>query len=117
LVEDEQHMLDLLEGALLQRGYRVFTATDGDKALEIYQRHKQVIDIVLLDVGLPKVAGEDVLHRMKQENPDVKIVIASGYLELALKSEMEQAGITHFLQKPYMPDDVARAFQSLLKEF
>jgi PAS domain S-box-containing protein len=117
LVEDEQHMLDLLEGALLQRGYRVFTATDGDKALEIYQRHKQVIDIVLLDVGLPKVAGEDVLHRMKQEHPDVKIVIASGYLELALKSEMEQAGITHFLQKPYMPDDVARAFQSLLKEF
>jgi PAS domain S-box-containing protein len=114
LVEDEQHMLDLLEGTLLQRGYRVLTATDGDKALDIYRRHKEVIDIVLLDIGLPKMAGEDVLHKMKQENPDVKIVIASGYLELDLKSEMERAGIKHFLQKPYMPDDAAKAFQSLM---
>jgi YesN/AraC family two-component response regulator len=97
-------------------GYRVLTATDGDKALEIYRRHKEGIDIVLLDIGLPKMVGEDVLHKMKQENPDVKIVIASGYLELDLKSEMEQAGVKHFLQKPYMPDDVAKAFQSLLKE-
>ena len=51
----------------------------GEKALEIYRRHKQGIDIVVLDIGLPKVAGKDVLLQMKQQKPDVKLVVASGY--------------------------------------
>jgi DNA-binding NarL/FixJ family response regulator len=86
--------------------------------LEIYRRHKQSINTVLLDIGLPKKTGEDVLHEMKQENPDVKVVIASGYLDPELKSRIEQAGVQyfHFLQKPYMPGDVVKALQSLAEE-
>ena len=73
LVEHEKDMLDLLEKVLLEHGYHVFTAIDGEKALEIYWDHKQTIDAVLLDIGLRKIAGRDLLHKIKDENPNVKI--------------------------------------------
>ena len=114
LVEDEQSMLYVLEKTLLKHGYKVLKATDGEMAIKIYQRHKDTIDIVLLDIGLPKMAGRDVLLKMKNENPDLKVVIASGYLEPKLKSELEQAGVKYFLPKPYMPHEVVKTFQGLM---
>ena len=116
LVEDEKIMLDLLEKVLRQHGYQIFTATDGEKALEIYRRHKQEIDIVVLDIGLPRIAGQDVLLQMKQQNPDVKFVVASGYIEPELKSHIDQAGIQHFIHKPYSPDEILQTLQSLMEE-
>ena len=90
LVEDEKNMLDLLEKTLVRHGYQVLAAADGKKALEIYRHYKQNIDIVLLDTGLPKIGGQDVLLKMKNENPDLKVIITSGYLDPKLKSELER---------------------------
>jgi PAS domain S-box-containing protein len=115
LVEDEKNMLDLLEKTLVQQGYQVLTAADGETALNVYRRSKEGIDVVLLDIGLPKVAGRDVLLKIKNENPDVKVVIASGYLEPELKSEIDRAGVKYFLSKPYRPDEVVRTLQSLIE--
>ena len=115
LVEDEKNMLDLLEKTLVRHGYQVLAAADGKKALEIYRHYKQNIDIVLLDTGLPKIGGQDVLLKMKNENPDLKVIITSGYLDPKLKSELERAGVKYFLQKPYMPDEVVKTLQSLIE--
>jgi len=115
LVEDEKNMLDLLEKTLARDGYQVLAAADGETALNIYRRSKEAIDVVLLDIGLPKVAGFDVLRKIKNENPDVKVVIASGYLEPKLRSEIDRAGVKHFLSKPYRPDEVVRTLQSLIE--
>jgi two-component system cell cycle sensor histidine kinase/response regulator CckA len=109
-------LLDLLQKLLLQRGYKVFTATDGEEALEIYRRHNATIDAVLLDIGLPKITGRDVLLEMQQAKPDVKIVIASGYLEPELLSEIDAAGVKYFLQKPYMPDEVIKTLENLVEK-
>jgi two-component system cell cycle sensor histidine kinase/response regulator CckA len=114
LVEDEQNMLNLLERILLQHGYKVLKASDGEKALEIYRCHDQTIDAVLLDMGLPKKSGRDVLLEIKNDNPDVKIIVASGYLEPDLKAEVDRAGVNHFLHKPYMLDEVVKAVQSVI---
>jgi two-component system cell cycle sensor histidine kinase/response regulator CckA len=114
LVEDEQDMLNVLERILLQHGYKVLKATDGEKALEIYRCHYQAIDAVLLDIGLPKISGQDVLLEIKNENPDVKIIVASGYLEPELKAQVDRAGVNHFLHKPYMLDEVVKAVQSVM---
>jgi signal transduction histidine kinase/ActR/RegA family two-component response regulator len=113
LVEDEQIMLYVLEKTLLTHGYKILQATDGDMAVDIYQRHKETIDVVMLDLGLPKMAGLDVLLKIKQQKPDAKIVIASGYLEPNLRSEIDRAGVKHFLHKPYMLDEVVETFQKL----
>jgi PAS domain S-box-containing protein len=115
LVEDEKRMLHLLEKTLLRQGYRVLTAYDGEKALEIYQRHNGTIDAVLLDIGLPKIAGRDVLHQMQRQNPAVRVVIASGYLDPALKSEIYEMGVQHFVDKPYRLDQVVHTLQSLIE--
>jgi PAS domain S-box-containing protein len=115
LVEDEKNMLDLLEKILVRHGYRVLAAADGETALNIYRRSKEAIDVVLLDIGLPKMAGRDVLLNIKNENPDVKVIIASGYLEPQLKSEIDKAGVKYFLSKPYRPDEVVRTLQSLIE--
>jgi two-component system, cell cycle sensor histidine kinase and response regulator CckA len=115
LVEDEKSMLNLLEKILVRHGYRLLAAADGETALNIYRRNKETIDVVLLDIDLPKVAGRDVLLEIKNENPDVKVVIASGYLEPELKSEIDRAGVKYFLPKPYRPDEVVRTLQSLIE--
>ena len=114
LVEDEQDMLNILERILLQHGYKVLKATDGEEALDIYRSHDQTIDVVLLDIGLPKVSGRDVLLEIKNNNPDAKVIVASGYLEPELRAEVDHAGVTHFLHKPYMLDEVVKAVQSLV---
>jgi PAS domain S-box-containing protein len=116
VVEDEKNMLHLLEKALLKHGYQVILASDGQMALDIYKRRKDKIDAVLLDIGLPKQAGRDVLRNMKEENPNIKLVVTSGYLEPELKSYINQAGIHHFINKPYWPDDVIKTLQTLMED-
>jgi signal transduction histidine kinase/ActR/RegA family two-component response regulator len=115
LVEDEKNMLYLLEKVFLRQGYQVFTATDGEKALEIFLGHKDLIDVVLLDIGLPKIAGRDVLSEMRQANPNVKICVVSGYLEPELQSEIDRMGVRNFLHKPYTPNEVVTTIQSLIQ--
>ncbi len=115
VVEDEPLMLRLLEKFLSRQGYQVLVASDGEQAIEAYCRHKTEVDVVLLDVGLPKVKGTDVLLKMKDENPDVRVVIASGYLEPKVKTEMYRAGVKKFVDKPYMLPEVLETLRSLTK--
>ena len=55
---------------------------------------------------MPKIAGLDVILRMKEENPNVKVIVASGYIDPDFKSKMQRAGVQGFIEKPYNPDDV-----------
>ena len=116
VVEDEERMLHALEKILAKQGYKVLKASDGEMALDTYERHNQAIDVVLLDMGLPKMSGRDVLLRMKNRNPDVKVVIASGHFEDEMNSDIDQAGVKYLLRKPYMPDEVIKILQSLTKQ-
>ena len=113
LAEDEANMLFLLEKLFLQRGYQILKATNGQAALDIYQQHKEEIDVVLLDMGLPKISGRDVLLKIRSENPDVKVIVTSGYIEPAIKSEIDRARRIEFLHKPYTPDDLFKTLRSL----
>jgi CheY-like chemotaxis protein len=114
IVEDEQVMLRVVEKVLLQHGYQVLVASDGEEAIEVYRRHKLEIDVVLLDVDLPKLTGWDVLLKMKEENPDVRVVIATGFLEPKMKTEMFRVTVKHFVDKPYMLDEVVETLQTLI---
>jgi two-component system, cell cycle sensor histidine kinase and response regulator CckA len=112
VVEDERIMLRLLERFLSREGYQVLLAADGEQAIDGYCRHKTEIDVVLLDVGLPKVGGVDVLRRMKKENPDVRVVVASGYLDARTKAEMYRAGVKAFVDKPYLLPEMLETLRS-----
>jgi two-component system, cell cycle sensor histidine kinase and response regulator CckA len=115
VAENEQFVLRLLEQVLSKRGFQVLLAADGQEAIETYCRHKTEIDVVLLDVGLPKVDGLNVFYKMKSENPDVRVIIVSGFLEPELRTKMHQAGVQHFIDKPYMLDQLVETIQSLIE--
>jgi two-component system, cell cycle sensor histidine kinase and response regulator CckA len=115
LVEDEENMVHLLRKVLSRHGYQALVALDGEEAIDLYHRHKLEIDVVLLDLGLPKIAGWDVILKMKEENPGVKVVVASGYIEPELKSEMYRAGVKDFVYKPYTIDHVVETLQTLIE--
>lgn len=113
LVEDERDTLSLLQRVLLQHGYRVIPANDGQIAVEIYEREKENIAAVLLDMGLPKVAGKDVLSKIKQLNPKIKVAVVSGYIEPELQSCIDQLGVRNFIRKPCSPEEVLRTLNNM----
>ena len=115
VVEDEQLVLRLLKRILSQEGYEVLTAADGEEAIEVFRSHKEEIDGVLLDIGLPKLSGVNVFQKMKEDNPDLRVVIASGYLAPEVKTEMVRAGVKHFFSKPYIFQEIIDAFGSLIE--
>lgn len=116
IVEDEHLMLRLLEKFFTRNGYCVLSASDGAQAVEIYRHDKPRIDAVLLDIRLPKIAGDEVFRRMKEENPAIKVVMASGFLEPQIKTEMNLTGINRFVNKPYELDNLLQVVQSLIEE-
>jgi signal transduction histidine kinase/ActR/RegA family two-component response regulator len=115
VVEDEEKMVYLLRKALLRNEYNVLVASDGEQAIDLYRRRKRDIGVVLLDIGLPKIAGLDVILRMKEENPNVKVIVASGYIDPDFKFKMQRAGVQGFIEKPYNPDDVVCMLRASLE--
>jgi two-component system, cell cycle sensor histidine kinase and response regulator CckA len=108
VVEDEQLMRRLLERILSSQDTSVLLAADGQEALDIYRDHRGEINVVLLDLGLPKISGWEVFNYLKQQNPDLCIVVASGYMEPDVKSRMHDAGVEHFIEKPYRLDQLVQ---------
>jgi two-component system, cell cycle sensor histidine kinase and response regulator CckA len=105
VVEDETLLLDMMQVLLESNGYTVFTAKDGEEAVNIYARHAKEIDLVITDMGLPKLTGIAEFEKLKGIRPDVKIIFASGYFEPDSKAALESAGAKGFLQKPYVIED------------
>jgi len=115
VVEDEEAMVRLLIEVLSKAGYQTLTAMDGQEAIDLYHHHKEEIDIVVLDLGLPKVTGFDVMRKLKEQNPGVSIIITTGYLQPELKPELLQAGVKDCVYKPYSVDDLVEKVGSLIE--
>lgn len=101
-MEDEAIMLRLLVKFFSKHGHDALQALDGEEAIDIYHRSGKEIDAVLLDLRLPKMAGDEVFRELKMMNPAVKVVMASGYLDPDTKTSMNLAGVKAFVDKPYI---------------
>ena len=114
VIEDELAALSVLTKVLSSRGFKILTASDGESAVEIFGQYTEVVDIVLLDMGLPKMSGKDVLIRIKAIKPSVKIVIASGYFESDLQADIAQDNVAAYIQKPYMLDNLIEVLRRVI---
>jgi len=117
LVEDEEMLLDLLETLLQEHGYRVLTAHDGQEAVDIYRQFGDGISIVLSDMGLPKLGGWEVFRQMKEMNPKVRCILASGYFDPDLRLQMVNEGAVDFVQKPYVPNVILGRIGDAINNF
>jgi CheY-like chemotaxis protein len=114
VAEDEENMLRLLRRVLHRGGYDVLLASDGEAVIDLYRAHHQQIDVVLLDIGLPKVTGWNVVRQLQEQNRDVKIVITSGYIDPDLKLKLDSAGVKAVLYKPYRLDQIISAVENIV---
>ena len=114
LVEDEEGLLTLMQMALERNGYTVFPAKDGIEAIETFEKHRKQIALVLTDMGLPKLDGSEMFTMLKMRDPDVKVILASGYLEPNYKRELLKAGAKDFVQKPYETEEVLKKIRAIL---
>jgi len=119
IIEDEEMLLDSLRTHLIEHGYTVVTARDGDEGISMYSLHSddlfgEKIAVVISDIGLPKLGGDEVYKRIKALDPDANIILASGYIDPDIKNELTKAGAKHFIKKPYMPVKVLRTIREIL---
>jgi DNA-binding response OmpR family regulator len=114
LVEDEEMLRGLGVMLLEADGYRVIAAKDGLEAVEMFEAHADEIGLVVCDLGLPRLGGRDVFLRMKEIKPGVRAIVASGYLEPTLRTEMLRAGVLDTVQKPYDFRDLIARIRSVI---
>ena len=101
LVDDDPKVLSLGGELLEALGYQVLVAGDGEQALNLYQTPNLAIDLIILDYQLPRGDGYQILQQLSQLNPQVKVIISSGFFGGADLKKLREAGATRFIQKPF----------------
>lgn len=101
IVDDDNNILDTLSDLLNNLGYAPFKAASGHEAVSIYRANQEKIDLVILDLILPRMSGFYVLKLLRSINPDVKVVLSSGHGMQEKVHNVLETGCLGFLQKPY----------------
>ncbi len=114
LVDDEQVMLDVGEEMLRAMGYTVFVAAGGNEAIERYKANKDKIDVVVLDMIMPGMGGRDAYAVLKRINPDIKVIISSGYNINGEARKVMQQGANDFIQKPFTMKELSHKIREVL---
>lgn len=114
VVDDELPVLDVAADILSYLGYRVLKAASGEEAIRIYGEKKDDIDLVILDMIMPRMTGKDVFLRLKEINPSVRACITTGYTQTGKALEMLDLGVKAFIQKPYTISELANRVREIL---
>jgi CheY-like chemotaxis protein len=101
LIDDEPEIAELASEMLAEEGYKVIVAKDGFEALKIFQRINRQIGLVILDYFLPVMDGDAVFEELKALNPNVNVVLSSGFAEQNKIGAMLAQGLRGFIPKPY----------------
>jgi CheY-like chemotaxis protein len=114
LVDDEQRILNVGRTICKALGYTVFTAASGKEALKIYAEKKNDINIVILDMIMPGMDGLDVFMALKKLNPDIKVLLSTGYAIDENAQEMLRQGCKGYILKPYSVVDFSHKLRDIL---
>jgi signal transduction histidine kinase/ActR/RegA family two-component response regulator len=114
VIEDEPLLRDLLTDFLSGAGYDVVKAADGEEGVAMYREHSDSINLVLSDIGLPKLDGEQACHEILKTNPHAKVILCTGFIEEQKKASLLERGVVDILHKPYKVAEVLSAVRSAL---
>jgi two-component system cell cycle sensor histidine kinase/response regulator CckA len=101
VVDDEEDIRCFISEVLRSHGYRILLAGNGDQAVEMYKKNSRDIDLVILDMVMPEMGGEEAFLAMKKINPGIKALLSTGYSQAGRVSEILSKGVKGFIQKPY----------------
>jgi PAS domain S-box-containing protein len=115
LVDDEEYVREVAKRQLEQLGYKAVTASDGIEAIDIYKKKKKKIDLILLDMVMPNLAGKETFRELKNINPDIKVVLISGFSQNGKAAEILNEGAMTFIQKPFKLYELSKILAGVLK--
>jgi len=113
VVDDEELIRNSASEMLEECGYSVIKAENGEQAIELYQQHRDTISAVLLDLVMPVLSGKETYQALKQINPEVIVLLSSGFRHDARVDEILSAGAAGFIQKPYSFKDLTKTVKQL----
>ena len=114
LIDDDEMVVDVSEHILNNSGYDVVSAKSGKEAIEVYKENHSRIDMVILDMILPDMGGGDTYDRLKEINPGIKVLLASGYdIDYQGRDIMER-GCDGFIQKPFNMNELLEKIRGVL---
>ncbi|HEY5522577.1 MAG TPA: response regulator [Desulfuromonadaceae bacterium] len=115
LVDDEESILSLGKDMLEELGYSVLTAENGVSALEVFKNHKADIACVILDLTMPRLDGEQTFRELQSLDPNVQVVMSSGFNEQEVTQKFYGKGLAGFIQKPYKLAELSSKLQLVIK--
>jgi len=114
VIDDEETIRRMLIKTLSYIGYKVLDADSGKKGIDLYKQEMDTISAVILDVILPEMDGVQIYKALKQINPDVKILVSSGYASNKQTIELREMGVEGFLKKPYRQNELVKAVNTVV---
>lgn len=114
VVDDEKIVRLMIDKMLKREKFNVILAENGAEAVEIFDKMKDEIDLVLLDMIMPIMGGRECYFELKKRKEDVRVVVVSGYLNKDDLVELENNGIYGYLRKPFHIDDFLRVVNKAL---
>jgi len=116
VIDDEKTVRELISDILESVSLDVTQATDGLDGIAAYVREQQEIDLVMLDLSMPGMSGDKVFQKLREINPDVKVILSSGYAEDDVQNRYSMVRVDGYLQKPFTTRSLITKIQSCLQE-
>jgi len=116
LVDDEAMILSVGRELLETLGYQVLPARSGKDAVEVYSAKKEKIDMVILDMIMPELSGAETYDRLKEIDPEIKVLLSSGYSMNSQAEEILARGCDGFIQKPFNLNQLASKIREILSK-
>ena len=110
-VDDEEIVLELGSLMLQKLGCNVLTASKGQEAIDIFKKNE--VDFVVLDMQMPGMTGYEIYHQLKEIQPKIKILLASGYMGDQSEKRLESIGFDGYLQKPFSLKELSKKIETL----
>jgi CheY-like chemotaxis protein len=114
VVDDEAMALVLAKTILSDAGFEIETAQSGFECLDLFRKRPRYFDLILLDLSMPFMDGEETLGRLRGINPDVVVLLSTGFIAKERLDRMLAAGMAGFLRKPHRPDELVAHVRSVL---
>ena len=114
LVDDEISIVEVCHDILVNLGYKIHTAGSGQEALDIYKANQSGIDLVILDMIMPGMNGSETYKQLKAINPDVKVILSTGYSGSDQAQQILDNGCQAIIQKPFRVDDLSQKIREVL---
>jgi PAS domain S-box-containing protein len=114
LVDDEENIREIGKEMLVEVGYQAISAASGEEALEYFERMKPKVDLVILDLGMPGMGGQRCMQELLSKYPDLKVLIASGYLAGGKDKELILDGAVGHIAKPFRRVDLLTKIRRVL---